>query len=82
MKMALCYNKTIEKTLSQLTEKTCRRQRLAGEPQWNESEHGRPSGYVLFRGIRLPFLFFAYIPCINCLEDTYEKSCRNYGKRQ
>lgn len=30
MKMALCYNKTIEKTLSRLTEKACRRQCLAG----------------------------------------------------
>ena len=27
----------------------------------NESEHGRPSGYVLFCGIRLPFLFFYLI---------------------
>ncbi|MCI8473669.1 MAG: hypothetical protein HFE65_11310 [Clostridiales bacterium] len=30
MIFALCYNKDVEKTLSQLTEKGCRRQCLAG----------------------------------------------------
>ncbi|MBS5725812.1 MAG: hypothetical protein KHW59_08570 [Clostridiales bacterium] len=30
MYLSLCYNKIVEKTLSQLTEKDCRRQCLAG----------------------------------------------------